>query len=96
MSRACEHDTTECTGCFKERIGSVQLSASSTASRKISRRGEGRPKDKPVNNGWERGRAVNSSRNMPYLDASGNPVPVKKFAETRRQWRDQNTTINVD
>lgn len=96
MSRSCEHADTECTVCFKERIGSVQVGASATASRRISRRGDARPKDKPVYNSWERGRAINPDRNMPYLDENGNRVPVKKFAETRRKWRDQNTTINVD
>ena len=90
--RSCEHADTECTDCFKERIGSIQVGASATPSRFVSRdRSNPRPKDKEPSNNWEKGRAVNAARGMPYLDEHGAKVPVKKFAETRHKYRDSET-----
>lgn len=96
MARGCEHSREECRSCFKERIGSIQVGASATASRFISRdrsRG-GRPKDKEPDNRWEKGRPTDH-RGMPYLDSEGARIGVKQLAETRNDYR-KHQSIEVD
>lgn len=96
-SRSCEHAETECTECFKERIRGIQIGASATPSRFVARdRSNPRPKDREPSNRWERGEAVDHTRNMPYLDKNGNKVPIKRFVEGERHNYRKNETIAVD
>ena len=91
--RSCEHSHKECADCFKERIGSVGVAASATPSRYISRSRTSPTKGVQVKNSWEKGTAKDS-RGMPYLDKYGNAVPIKKYTETRHDYR-SNETIDV-
>lgn len=95
--RTCEHQQDgECVPCFQARIRSVSFGAGAFPSRRTRRPMDGKPPaEREARNSWEKGEAVNTTRQMPYLDENGNRVPVKKFAESRRRWRDQETiTVN--
>ncbi len=84
MARSCEHHQTECRDCFKERIGSIGLGSGTTPSRDNTNWAARRAR-KPQNS-WERGMPTDD-RGMPYLDAKGNRVYQKQFAETRHTYR---------
>lgn len=90
--RSCEHSEQECSACWKDRIGSIQIGQGSTPSRTV-RKGD-RPKDRPNYNDWEKGRPTDS-RGMPYLDSHGAAVGVKKLAETRHNYRQFDNKITV-
>lgn len=77
------HDGQHGDDCFGCKIKTVQLSPSSTPSRRNSIP----PKTNPDSNAWERGIA-RDSRGMPVLDENLQPMGLKEYAHKKRAVED--------
>lgn len=66
--------------CFRCHVRGVQFSPAATPTRSIGRTS----KPREATNSWEKG-VARDSRNMPYLDSSGNEIPIKRWGEAERR-----------